>query len=293
MTNPAVIGTIAPLRFGEFPMIDRLVARAALLLAALFIFVSAAPALAASCGNDAAGFPAWLAGFKKEAAASGVSQRTIQTALGGVSYDRHVISLDRHQKSMHLSLDAFMARRAPPSFVSRGKMEMGANAALLRRIESRYGVQPEVVVAIWGMETGFGSYIGDMPIFPSLATLAYDCRRHDFFTDQLMAALQVVQHGYMPASDLRGAWAGEVGQTQFMPKNYLDYAVDFDGDGRRDLMRSRADVLASTANFLQAHGWKPGAGYQPGEPNFAVFAAWNDAPVYQQALAIFASKIQR
>jgi len=274
-------------------MIDRLVARAGTVLAALTLFLAclSAPASAASCGDGPAGFQSWLSGFKKQAAASGISQRTIQSALGGVDYSSRVIHLDRNQKSMHLSLDAFMARRAPPSFVARGKTELGANAALLRRIESRYGVQPEMLVAIWGMETGFGSYIGNMPIFPSLATLAYDCRRHDFFTDQLVAALQVVQRGYMPASELKGAWAGEVGQTQFMPKNYLDYAVDFDGDGRRDLMHSRADVLASTANFLRAHGWKPGAGYKPGEPNFAVLAQWNDAPVYQQALAVFASKL--
>lgn len=274
-------------------MIDRLFGCAAGFIVAATIVVSGAfsPALAATCGNTASGFPAWLAAFKKEAASAGIGQPVIAATLGGVQYSHRVIRYDRNQKSMHLSLDDFMARRAPPSFIKRGRMMMSANSGLLRRIESRYGVQPEILVAIWGMETGFGSYVGNIPIFPSLATLAYDCRRHDFFTEQLMSALEVVQRGYMPAEQLRGAWAGEVGQTQFMPKNYLLYAVDFDGNGRRDLIHSRADVLASTANFLRAHGWRPGAGYQPGQPNFAVLDAWNSATVYQQALALFASKL--
>lgn len=273
-------------------MIGRLLGRsAALVVAAIALAGVSAPAFAARCGNDANGFPVWLASFKKEAAAAGINGSVISSALDGVRYSTRVIHLDRHQKSMKLSLDEFMARRAPPSFVKRGKTMISANSGLFRRIESRYGVPPEVIAAIWGMETGFGSYVGNMPIFPSLATLAYDCRRSDFFTEQLMAALKVVQRGDAPIEELRGAWAGEVGQTQFMPKNYFDYAVDFDGDGRRDLMRSRADVLASTANFLRAHGWKPGAGYQPGEPNFAVLNEWNRATVYQQALALFASQL--
>jgi membrane-bound lytic murein transglycosylase B len=130
-----------------------------------------------------------------------------------------------------------------------------------------------------------------MQTIRSLATLAYDCRRSEFFSNELYAALQIIQRGDMSADQMRGAWAGELGQTQFLASKYLQYAIDFDGDGRRDLIHSRADVLASTANFLRGHGWQPGAGYQPGQPNFHVFADWNRASVYQQALALFASKI--
>ncbi|MCO6048861.1 lytic murein transglycosylase [Mesorhizobium sp. RP14(2022)] len=255
------------------------------------VMLGSAGAQAAQCGNDASGFPAWLEQFKGEAQSQGISASTLNRALGNVSYDRKVISLDRNQKSFKLSLNEFMARRAPASYVKRAKGVMRQNAALLQRIEQRYGVQPEVLMAIWGMETGFGANSGNMNIFRSLATLSYDCRRSDFFTEELLAALQIVQRGDKTPEQMKGAWAGEIGQTQFLAKNYLRYAVDFDGDGRRDLISSKADVLASTANFLAQHGWQPGAGYEQGQPNYRVFADWNRATVYQQALALFASQI--
>ncbi|MBC8129464.1 MAG: lytic murein transglycosylase [Rhizobiaceae bacterium] len=253
--------------------------------------LSAGPAVAATCGNDAAGFSRWLEEFKGEARGSGISGRTIASALGNVSYDKKVIGLDRNQKSFKLSLDEFMARRAPASFVSKGKKIIAQNAGMLNAIEQRYGVQKEVLVAIWGMETGFGANSGNMSVFKSLATLSYDCRRSDFFTEELLAALAIVDRGDMSPEQMKGAWAGEIGQTQFLAKNYLRYAVDGDGDGRRDLIRSKADVLASTANFLRAHGWQAGGGYGPGEANNALFYDWNRAGVYQKALALFASQL--
>ena len=192
---------------------------------------------------------------------------------------------------MNISLEAFMQRRAPQSFVNKGKRIIQQNAGLLNSIEKSYGVQKEIIVAIWGMETGFGANSGSMNIFSSLATLAYDCRRSAFFTEELLAALAIVDRGDMKPSQMKGAWAGEIGQTQFLAKNYLRFAVDGDGNGRRDLIRSKADVLASTANFLRQHGWRPGAGYQQGQPNFAVLREWNRAGVYQKALALFASKL--
>lgn len=263
------------------------------LSAALFamVFLLSGAAQAAQCGNNAAGFAAWLQQFKSEAQANGISKRTVETALDGVSYDRRVIQYDRNQHSFKLSLAQFMARRAPPSYINTARGMMRSNAGLLSRIQKAYGVQPEVLVAIWGMETGFGANSGHMGTIRSLATLAYDCRRSDFFTNELYAALQIVQRGYLAPDQMRGAWAGELGQTQFLATKYLQFAVDFDHDGRRDLIHSRADVLASTANFLRGHGWRPGAGYEPGQPNYPIFAAWNKATVYQQALALFASKI--
>ena len=271
----------------------KIIARAAkaAILAAGLVAGLAAPAVAAQCGDTAAGFPAWLEAFKDEAKSSGVSARTVEAALGDVSYDKKVVGLDRNQKSFKLSLDEFMARRAPASFVSKGKKIIQQNAGLLNSIEQRYGVQKEVLVAIWGMETGFGANSGNMSVFRSLATLSYDCRRSEFFPEGLLAAPPFVDRGDRSRGQMKGAWAGEIGQTQFLAKNYLRFAVDGDGDGRRDLIRSKADVLASTANFLQAHGWSAGAGYMEGEANNAVFYEWNRAGVYQKALALFASQL--
>jgi membrane-bound lytic murein transglycosylase B len=294
MTKPAFAGTFRrELRI--YPIEEKSMALrfagglAAAIVAGVTLMSGAAEA--AKCGSGPAGFPAWLQDFKAEAAAQGVSGRTVHSALDRVTYDPRVIRLDRSQHSFKLSLSQFMARRAPPSYIQRARGMMRSNAGLLSRIEKRYGVQPEVLVAIWGMETGFGANSGHMDTIRSLATLAYDCRRSDFFTNELLAALQIVQRGDMSPGEMRGAWAGELGQTQFLASKYLQYAVDFDGDGRRDLIHSRADVLASTANFLRGHGWRPGAGYEPGQPNYAVFAEWNRAKVYQEALALFASKI--
>ncbi|MBO0661583.1 lytic murein transglycosylase [Jiella sp. CQZ9-1] len=260
-------------------------------LTAATLSAIALPAVAAQCGNTASGFNQWKQQMAQEAARAGISQRTIQSALMPAQYSTTVIRLDRNQHSMNLSLDAFMKRRAPASFVSKGKRIIAQNAQLLNSIERRYGVQKEILVAIWGMETGFGANSGNMNVFNSLATLSYDCRRSDFFTEELLAAMAIVDRGDMQPNQMRGAWAGEIGQTQFLAKNYLRFAVDGDGDGRRDLIRSKADVLASTANFLRQHGWQPNAGYQPGQPNFAALREWNKAGVYQKALALFASKL--
>jgi membrane-bound lytic murein transglycosylase B len=168
---------------------------------------------------------------------------------------------------------------------------MKSMKGLLGKIQSRYGVQPEVILAIWGMETGFGANSGNKSVFQPLATLAYDCRRSAFFTNELDAALEIADKGYISASQMKGAGFGELGQTQFLPSKYLQFAVDFDGDGRRDLIHSRADVLASTANFLRGHGWSSGGGYLPGQSNFGVWSDWNRATIYQQALAEFARRI--
>jgi membrane-bound lytic murein transglycosylase B len=196
------------------------------------------------------------------------------------SYSTGTIRADRGQKSFKLSLDQFMAKRGGPAIASQGRSRKAQNAALFANLEKRYGVPAGPLIAIWGMETAFGSY---------MATLAYDCRRPEFFTDQLYAALQLVDRGVL-SSGTRGAMHGEVGQTQFLPKSILLYAVDGDGDGKINL-NSKADALASTANFLKGHGWVRGAGYQPGEPNFAAIKGWNAAGVYQQAIAIIARQI--
>lgn len=258
--------------------------------AALALGMSAGAAAAAPrCGNDAGGFNAWKGEFRKEAAARGHGQRAL-AALDGTRYNTATIKADRGQRSFKLSLEEFMRKRGAAQIVQRGKQLKRQNAQLFDSIERRYGVPAGPLLAIWGMETGFGGFLGNQNIVSAVATLAYDCRRSEFFTRQLDAALQLVERGTLRA-DAIGAAHGEIGQTQFLPENVVKFGVDGDGNGRVDLIGSKADALHSTANFLRAHGWRPGAGYQPGEPNFRAIQGWNAASVYQQAIAIMGSQI--
>jgi len=284
------IGTVP---FSEIDTIMTFVRMSVRRIAAAFVLVllPLTGAEAAACGNTSAGFQQWLDGFRQEAAAQGFSQSTIDRSLDDVSYAKKTIWADRNQHSFKLSLDQFMQKRGSATIVSRGKRLKRENAALFARIEKRYGVPAGPLIAIWGMETGFGGFMGDQRAIPALATLTYDCRRSDFFRKELLAALEIVQRGELSPAEMRSAGHGEIGQTQFMPSNYVRFAVDGDGDGRRDLIHSKADALASTANYLRGYGWQPGAGYQPGEPNFAAIQGWNDATVYQQAIAIMGAQI--
>ena len=251
-------------------------------LAAFAIVASlGAQANAAQCGNGPGGFENWKREFSEEARAKGVGATAIG-ALMQTNYASATIAADRGQRSFSLSLDAFMAKRGAATIVARGRSLKQSHAALFSEIQQRYGVPPGPLIAIWGMETGFGSQRGNQNMLSSIATLAYDCRRPEFFTDQLYAALKLVDRGAISPSQ-RGSMHGEVGQTQFMPKNILNY-----GTGNLDVA---ANALNSTANFFKAHGWRAGAGYQPGEPNFAAIEAWNAAGVYQKAIAIMGRQI--
>ena len=249
----------------------------------------AGSAHAAQCGNNAAGFEKWKAEFANEAAANGVKGNAL-SALAATKYSTKTISADRNQKSFKLSLNQFMAKRGGKTIASRGKSLKKQNAALFQRIEQRYGVPAGPLIAIWGMETGFGSSMGNQNTLSAVATLAYDCRRSAYFTNHLYAALQLVQRGTLSPS-ATGAAHGEIGQTQFLPASVLKYGVDGDGNGRMDLARSKADALASTANFLRGHGWRAGGGYQPGQANYGALQGWNAASVYQQAIAIIGAEI--
>src|SRR5215472_7237454 len=249
----------------------------------------AAPADAAPCGGD---FGSWLQGVKQEAAGKGISQATIQSALGGVSYDPNIISRDHAQGVFRQSFDQFAGRMVPPR-LARGRRMMLQYASPLSRIEQQYGVPGSVLVAIWGLETDFGADNGHFPTIRSLATLAYDCRRPDKFRGELIAALQIVDRGDMSPSEMRGAWAGEIGQTQFLPSSYLKFAVDSNGDGRRDLIHEVPDVLASTANYLKGYGWQAGQPWGEGTPNFQVLLQWNASQVYTKTVAYFAQQLDR
>ncbi|BBB99148.1 membrane-bound lytic murein transglycosylase B [Bradyrhizobium japonicum] len=240
-----------------------------------------AEANAAQCGNGPGGFEAWKQQFSGEASAKGIGATAI-AALMQTHYASATIAADRGQRSFGLSLEQFMAKRGSATIVARGRSLKQSQAALFASIQQRYGVPPGPLIAIWGMESGFGSQRGNQNMLSSIATLAYDCRRPEFFTDQLYAALKLIDRGTLSGST-RGSMHGEIGQTQFMPKNVLAY-----GTGNLDVA---ANALSSTANFLRAHGWRAGAGYQPGEPNFAAIEAWNAAGVYQKAIAIMGRQI--
>jgi membrane-bound lytic murein transglycosylase B len=247
----------------------------------LALSLVAGEASAAQCGRDSSGFAAWKQSFAKEAQANGVGARGIG-ALMGANYAQATINADRGMKSFKLSLDQFMAKRGGATIIARGRNLKKSNAALFASIESSYGVPPGPLLAIWGMETGFGAVHGNQDMVSSVATLAYDCRRSAFFTDQLYAALKLIDKGALSPRE-RSSMHGEIGQTQFMPKNVLLYGV-----GSLD---SSAGALKSTANFLRAHGWRAGGGYQPGEANFGAIQGWNDAQVYQKAIALIGQRI--
>jgi membrane-bound lytic murein transglycosylase B len=236
---------------------------------------------AAQCGSGPGGFEAWKQQFAGEARAKGIGASGI-SALMTTNYASATIAADRGQRSFSLSLNQFLAKRGASTIVARGRTLKQSQAAMFESIRQRYGVPPGPLIAIWGMETGFGSQRGNQNMLSSIATLAYDCRRPEYFTDQLYAALQLIDRGVLSASQ-RGSMHGEVGQTQFLPKNILAY-----GTGN---LENAANALTSTAAFLKANGWRAGAGYQPGEANFAAIQAWNAASVYQQAIALMGRQI--
>jgi len=241
----------------------------------------AAHANAAQCGNSAGGFDAWKQQFAGEARAKGIGASTIQ-AMMATNYAQATINADRGQRSFNLSLDQFLAKRGATTIVAKGRQLKNSQAALFSSIQQRYGVPPGPLLAIWGMETGFGAVRGNQNMLSSITTLAYDCRRTAYFTEHLYAALQLIDRGVLSPAQ-RGSMHGEVGQTQFMPKAILAY-----GTGNLDVA---ANALNSAANFLKAHGWRAGAGYQPGEANFAAIQAWNAAGVYQKAIALMGRQI--
>lgn len=250
--------------------------------------LGALPAVAATCGNTGAGFEAWKAEFAKEAKRKGVKAPGLQ-ALAQASYATRTIAADRNQKSFRYTLEKFMSVRGASTIVAQGRKRKARNPDFYAALERKYGVPAGIILSLHGMETAFGGFMGDSRIVSAITTLAYDCRRSDFFVPHAIAALKLVDRGTLTSNTL-GAKHGELGHTQFLPGNALKYGVDGNGDGRVDFY-DMTDALTSTANFLKKKGWKRGRGYQPGEPNFRVIEAWNSASVYQQAIAIMAARI--
>ena len=209
----------------------------------------------ANCRNTGQ-FGTWLREFKRQARSNGISQRTINRALGGVKFDPRIIRKDRRQGFFSQSFLSFARRVIRPYRMQRGKRLIRKYQRIFARIDKEYGVPAPVIVAFWALESDFGAFMGKDRSLRSLATLAYDCRRPELFRPELMSALKIIERGDLRAAEMIGSWAGELGQTQFLPSHYLNHAVDYDGDGRRNLMRSVPDVLASTANYLVHIGWR-------------------------------------
>src|SRR5437660_2796318 len=229
----------------------------------------------------------------REATAAGVSRSVLDSAFAGVTLDPAVLAFDRRQRgTFRKSFEDYAATRVSAVRITRGRQMLQRHAALLSRIERQFGVPGPLIVAIWGLESDYGTGdMGNLPVIRTLATMAHDCRRAELFQRELLAALQIVQRGDLPLRDMIGAYAGEIGQTQFLPSSYIKYGVDFDGNGRVDLLHSVPDVLASTANLLKTNGWKAGGDYHEGSANFDAMREWNRATIYRKTIGLFADRL--
>ncbi|MGJ4966029.1 lytic murein transglycosylase [Bradyrhizobium sp. HKCCYLRH3061] len=220
-----------------------------------------APSMRAAACHNGQSFDRFLAELKQRAIAEGVSQSAIAAASPYLTYNQGIVNRDRGQRVFGQLFTEFAGRMAAPYRMQNGQQHIKAHAAAFARAEKEYGVPPAVIAAFWGLESDFGANMGNLPVLPSLVSLAYDCRRSERFQNETVAALKVIDRGDLTPSEMIGSWAGELGQTQFLPTHYVTYAVDYDGDGRRDLLRSAPDVIGSTANYI-ATGLK----WRRGEP---------------------------
>jgi len=231
--------------------------RAAAIAAASLIATAVSATAQPACQNSGS-FDRWLSDFKAEAARQGISRGTISAALDGMTLDQGILSRDRRQSFFSQTFTDVVAKLATGNRIQNGTRAIERHKAAFHRAEKEYGVPAAPIAAFWALESDFGAGMGKLPVLRSLAALAYDCRRGEMFRGELMAALRIIDRGDLKPSEMIGSWAGELGQTQFLPGHYWNYAVDYDGDGRRDLLRSPADVIGSSAAFMQSLGWQRG-----------------------------------
>ena len=235
-------------------------------------------AAAATCNATGDGFGTWLPEFKGQAVAAGIPSDVVERSLDGVAYDPSVIKKDRSQGVFSQTFAEFAGRMVNANRLTLGAQRIQKNADLFARIEQQYGVPAAAIVAVWGLESDFGANNGTFPTLQALATLSFDCRRPAMFQAELLDALRIVARGDLAPEEMKGAWAGELGQTQFLPSNYVKYAVDFDGDGKPNLIKSAPDVLASTANYLHSLGWAAGQPWLV-EVNIPANLPWDQADI--------------
>ncbi len=235
---------------------------AAVLLAPGFTLAWAEPAVPPpskprNCTNDVP-FARWIVDFKKEAVADGIKPQTIEATIGGMTPDQSIIGRDRKQGFFNQTFIEFYSKLATKSREQQGRAYLQKYAPIFERAEKEFGVPGAVITGFWALESDFGIGMGNLPVMRSLLTLAWDCRRGELFREELKAAMKIIEKGYLRESEMIGSWAGELGQTQFLPQHYLNYAVDYDNDGRRDLMQDVPDIIGSTANFIKDLGWRAG-----------------------------------
>lgn len=266
-------------------------------LAALSVTVTVSAAAAAgpppanfkenprTCQNTGS-FDRWLADFRKKAKADGISDRTISRVLDGMTLDPGVISRDRKQGFFAQGFISFQKRLATPNRVSSSKRKIAANKVHFDRAERDYGIPPEVITGFWALESDFGAGMGKLNVLRSLATLAYDCRRGEMFTEELKAALKIIDRGDLEPEEMIGSWAGELGQTQFLPTRYFEFAIDYDGDKHPNLFKSDPDIIGSTANYMKYLGWKAG------QPWIEEVTITGDLPWQEADLAIMHPRSQ-
>jgi membrane-bound lytic murein transglycosylase B len=229
---------------------------AALLLSTMLLFPQQTPPSAPEAPSPP--FEQWLQALIDEARARGFSDDLINSTLVGLKPISRVVERDTSQAEFRITLDRYFRTRITQRVIRMGRQQATEQRALLRRVQATYGVSPSILLAIWGLESHYGQFTGTYPVFQSLATLAFEPRRAEFFRGELFNALAIVSGGYIDAKTMTGSWAGAMGQPQFMPSSYLKHAVDFDNDGLRDIWHSPADTLASIASYLRDAGWEPG-----------------------------------
>jgi lytic murein transglycosylase len=229
-----------------------------LALSVASLFVVGSHAFAQAPCRTSGSFEQWVAQFEQQALAQGISRNAVAQATPYLTYDPRIINIDRGQRVFAQSFLDFSTKMLPGGRISAGIAQIKKNAATFTREEQQYGVPPAVIAGFWGLESDFGANMGKDQSIRSIATLAYDCRRADMFRGQLFDSLRLIDRGDLTAPEMIGSWAGELGQTQMMPTEYIKYAVDYDGDGKRNLLRSAADVIGSTGNYLVSLGWKRG-----------------------------------
>jgi lytic murein transglycosylase len=267
--------------------------------AAFVLALTATPALAIKCSNSSAGFNGFKKEFAKYAASNGVGKRGVKALLAS-KYSNTTKKFDvRQARSFKSSgrtktnIEKFYRKKVKNiGGFGTAKSKMKKMRRTFDRIEKRFGVQREILTAIWGMETAYGGFTGNTDVLNSLATLSHDCRRKDLFRRNLLAAMKIIDNGWIPRSRFKGARHGEIGQTQFMAENYVKYAVDGNGDGRRDLIGSSADALFSAANLLARSGWTRMGTYKPGSHNFRVLNSWNESTAYQHSVSRIAANLK-
>lgn len=241
-------------------------------------------------------FSDWLSALRQEAIQQGISSRVLDEAFRDVEPIDRVLELDEAQPESTLTLQQYLKHLLTPRLIDDARDHYDENRDLLKEIGAKYGVQPQYIVALWGIESRFGEHMGDFNTVASLATLAYDGRRAEFFRGELLDALQILEEKHIRPEDMKGSWAGAMGQCQFMPSSFLKYAVDYDGDGRKDIWDTEADVFASIANYLQSEGWDPQKGWRARrhqQSNFNVLLKWNRSRYFATAVGMLADDIVR